>query len=193
MNNSRLLLRCLAAAASVAILTAAGSAPAKTAKDCEAEWRANKAAIQGAHKTKKSVHDRVPRGHGPNRGCPVSSGARRNRPAASRKRCAVPCSEPPRHQGAVRQTGPAPAQRFRPGQANSRRKWKRRRTAREKLWSGRTRAPKSIISRARGLTATRSRAPICAKRTPPAPACAPQKTRSARNSQPPLPVAGLTA
>lgn len=53
-NSSRLLLRCLAAAASVAILTAAGSAPAKTAKDCEAEWRANKAAIQGAHKTKRT-------------------------------------------------------------------------------------------------------------------------------------------
>jgi hypothetical protein len=54
MNNSQLLRRCLAALASVAILTAAGPAAAKTAKDCEAEWRANKATIQGAHKTKKA-------------------------------------------------------------------------------------------------------------------------------------------
>ncbi|MGO8952036.1 MAG: hypothetical protein ACLPWS_22495 [Rhodomicrobium sp.] len=38
----------------MAVLSAASHAEQKTAKACEAEWRANKAAIQGAHKTKKA-------------------------------------------------------------------------------------------------------------------------------------------
>ena len=53
MNTFRLLLRC-AAAASIVVLATASQAQQKTAKACEAEWRANKAAIQGAGKTKKA-------------------------------------------------------------------------------------------------------------------------------------------
>ncbi len=45
---------CIAAAGCVAVLPAASHAQQKTAKACEAEWKANKAAIQGAHKTKKA-------------------------------------------------------------------------------------------------------------------------------------------
>jgi len=54
MTTSRFLLRCIAAAASIAILSAASQAQQKTAKACEAEWRANKASIQGSGKTKKA-------------------------------------------------------------------------------------------------------------------------------------------
>jgi hypothetical protein len=54
MTRSRILLRCIAAAASIAILSAASQAQQKAARACEAEWRANKAAIQGSGKTKKA-------------------------------------------------------------------------------------------------------------------------------------------
>ncbi|MGO9173237.1 MAG: hypothetical protein ACLP7P_14910 [Rhodomicrobium sp.] len=54
MNRSRFFLRCIAAVATLTVLTAASHAAQKTAKACEAEWTANKAAIQGAHKTKKA-------------------------------------------------------------------------------------------------------------------------------------------
>jgi hypothetical protein len=54
MTSPRFLLRCAAAAASIAILAAASQAQQKTARACEAEWRANKAAIQGSGKTKKA-------------------------------------------------------------------------------------------------------------------------------------------
>lgn len=54
MKKSRLLVRLIAAAASIAILSTASQAEQKTAKACEAEWRANKASIQGTGKTKKA-------------------------------------------------------------------------------------------------------------------------------------------
>lgn len=54
MNKSRFLLRCIAAAASLAVLSVSAYAEQKTAKACEAEWKTNKAALQGAHKTKKA-------------------------------------------------------------------------------------------------------------------------------------------
>lgn len=54
MNKMRLLLRCAAAVVSVAILSAQSQAEQKSAKACEAEWKANKAAIQGSSKTKKA-------------------------------------------------------------------------------------------------------------------------------------------
>ncbi len=54
MNKSRLLVRFIAAVASIAILSTASQAEQKTAKACEAEWRANKASIQGSGKTKKA-------------------------------------------------------------------------------------------------------------------------------------------
>jgi hypothetical protein len=54
MTRSRFLLRCIAAAASIALLSAASQAQQKTARACEAEWRANKASIQGSGKTKKA-------------------------------------------------------------------------------------------------------------------------------------------
>jgi len=54
MNKSRLLVRIAAAAASIAILCTASQAEQKTAKACEAEWKANKASIQGSGKTKKA-------------------------------------------------------------------------------------------------------------------------------------------
>ncbi len=54
MTRSRFQLRCIVAAASIAILAPASHAQQKTVKACEAEWKANKAAIQGAHKTKKA-------------------------------------------------------------------------------------------------------------------------------------------
>jgi hypothetical protein len=54
MTRPRFLLRCVAAAASIAILSAASQAQQKTARACEAEWRANKASIQGSGKTKKA-------------------------------------------------------------------------------------------------------------------------------------------
>ncbi len=54
MNKSLFLVRLIAAAASIAILSAASQAEQKTAKACEADWRANKASIQGSGKTKKA-------------------------------------------------------------------------------------------------------------------------------------------
>jgi len=54
MTRSRFLLRCIAAAASIAVFSAASQAQQKTARACEAEWRANKATIQGSGKTKKA-------------------------------------------------------------------------------------------------------------------------------------------
>jgi hypothetical protein len=54
MIRSRLLLRCIATAASIAMLSAASQAQQKTARACEDEWRANKASIQGSGKTKKA-------------------------------------------------------------------------------------------------------------------------------------------
>jgi hypothetical protein len=54
MTRPRFLLRCIVAAVSIAVLSAASQAQQKTAKACEAEWRANKAAIQGTGKTKKA-------------------------------------------------------------------------------------------------------------------------------------------
>jgi hypothetical protein len=54
MTEPRFLLRCIAAAASIVVLSAASQAQQKTARACEAEWRANKAAIQGAGKTKNA-------------------------------------------------------------------------------------------------------------------------------------------
>jgi hypothetical protein len=54
MTKSRFLIQCIAAGAILTVLPVAGYAQQKTAKACEAEWRANKAAIQGAHKTKKA-------------------------------------------------------------------------------------------------------------------------------------------
>lgn len=54
MYNYRHLIRCAAAAVSIAILAAASQAEQKTAKACETEWSANKAAIQGSGKTKKA-------------------------------------------------------------------------------------------------------------------------------------------
>jgi hypothetical protein len=48
------LLRWLAVAASAVLLPLTAQAQQKTAKACEGEWRANKAAIQGAGKTKKA-------------------------------------------------------------------------------------------------------------------------------------------
>ncbi len=54
MNKSRLLVRFIAAVASIAILSTASQAEQKTAKASEAEWRANKASIQGSGKTKKA-------------------------------------------------------------------------------------------------------------------------------------------
>jgi hypothetical protein len=54
MTRSRFLLRCIAIGASIAVLPLAGYAQQKTAKACEAQWRANKASIQGIGKTKKA-------------------------------------------------------------------------------------------------------------------------------------------
>ncbi|MGO8778325.1 MAG: hypothetical protein ACLQKK_05340 [Rhodomicrobium sp.] len=54
MSKSRFLVRLIAATASIAILSAASHAEQKTAKACETEWKANKAAIQGSGKTKKA-------------------------------------------------------------------------------------------------------------------------------------------
>lgn len=54
MYKSGLLFRCVAAMASLAILSAAARAEQKTAKACESEWRANKAALRGSGKTKQA-------------------------------------------------------------------------------------------------------------------------------------------
>ena len=54
MNRPSIFIRCIAAAASFALISSASYAQQKTAKACEAEWRANKAAIQGSGKTKKA-------------------------------------------------------------------------------------------------------------------------------------------
>ncbi len=54
MNKSRLLVRLAAAAACIAILGTASQAEQKTAKACEADWKANKASIKGSGKTKKA-------------------------------------------------------------------------------------------------------------------------------------------
>jgi hypothetical protein len=54
MMRPRFLLQCIAAAAAVTVLPLAGHAQQKSAKACEAEWRANKASIQGSGKTKKA-------------------------------------------------------------------------------------------------------------------------------------------
>ncbi len=54
MTYSKFLLKLAAAAASLMLLSAATQAQQKTARACDAEWKANKAAIQGSGKTKKA-------------------------------------------------------------------------------------------------------------------------------------------
>jgi hypothetical protein len=75
MYKSRLLLRCVAAMASLAILTAASQAEQKTAKACETEWRANKATIQGSGKTKQAFMIECRSGTGPAAQAPASTEA----------------------------------------------------------------------------------------------------------------------
>ena len=54
MNNSSKWVSCVAAAVIAVLLPASSYAQHKTAKACESEWKANKAAIQGSGKTKKA-------------------------------------------------------------------------------------------------------------------------------------------
>src|SRR5271165_6258167 len=54
MMKAQGLFRCIVTAASIAVLPLSAYAQQKTAKACEAEWRSNKAAIQGSGKTKKA-------------------------------------------------------------------------------------------------------------------------------------------
>jgi hypothetical protein len=90
MYKSRLLLLYAAVLASIAILTTASQAQQKTAKACESEWTANKAAIQGSGKTKKAFMIE----------CRSGSGAAATAPSAA----------PPAGQGAAStEIAPAPA------------------------------------------------------------------------------------
>jgi hypothetical protein len=75
MTRSRFLLQCIAAAASIAVLSSASQAQQKTARACEAEWRENKASIQGSGKTKKAFMIECRAGTG------QSAAARQARPA----------------------------------------------------------------------------------------------------------------
>ncbi|MBI4723476.1 MAG: hypothetical protein HY765_00110 [Rhodomicrobium sp.] len=54
MIRLKFLIPCLAAMASIVVISSASYAQQKTAKACEEEWKANKAAIQGSGKTKKA-------------------------------------------------------------------------------------------------------------------------------------------
>lgn len=88
MIKSRFLLRCIAAAASIAILSAASHAETKTAKACEAEWKANKAAMQGAGKTKKAFMVECRSGAAPSAAAPSPNAAQAQAPAPARTRTA---------------------------------------------------------------------------------------------------------
>jgi hypothetical protein len=88
MTGSRFLLRCIAALASIAVLAAPSHAQQKTVKACDAEWRANKAAIQGAHKTKKAFMAECRAGTGQTAAAPQQ--APEQAPAASNQTNAQP-------------------------------------------------------------------------------------------------------
>jgi hypothetical protein len=53
MRKPLFFIQCVAAVATMIVLPATGEAQQKTAKACEEEWRANKAAIQSSGKRKK--------------------------------------------------------------------------------------------------------------------------------------------
>jgi hypothetical protein len=53
MTHAKFLIRCLVLA-SMTVLPVCAYAQQKTAKACDAEWRANKASIQGSGRTKKA-------------------------------------------------------------------------------------------------------------------------------------------
>jgi hypothetical protein len=103
MTSSRFLLRCIAAAASIAILSAASQAQQKTARACEAEWRANKAALQGSGKTKRAFMIECRAGTG--------------QPAAARQ--AQPAPDQPAASPTPRQAAREPAARTRRGTVTS--------------------------------------------------------------------------
>jgi hypothetical protein len=77
-------------------LAAPGHAQQKTAKACEAEWRANKAAIQGAHKTKRAFMLECRAGTGQTAAAPqkVPEQAPEQAPAASNEANAQPQANP---------------------------------------------------------------------------------------------------
>jgi hypothetical protein len=104
MTESRFLLRCIAAGVSIAILSAASQAQQKTAKACEAEWRANKAAIQGAGKTKKAFMIECRAGTG------QTAAARQAQPAPDQS-AAPPPRQTAREQAARNRRGTATATR----------------------------------------------------------------------------------
>jgi hypothetical protein len=53
MRKHLFFIQCIVAAASVAVLSAPSFAQQKTVRACEAEWKANKATLQGAGKKRK--------------------------------------------------------------------------------------------------------------------------------------------
>jgi hypothetical protein len=53
MNKPLFLIQCIAAVASLVVFSAASSAQQKTARACEAEWKANKQTIQQSGKKKR--------------------------------------------------------------------------------------------------------------------------------------------
>jgi hypothetical protein len=53
MRKGLFFVRCIAAAATVTLLSAGSHAQQKSARACEAEWKANKATLQGTGKKRK--------------------------------------------------------------------------------------------------------------------------------------------
>ncbi len=90
MNKSRLLVRFIAAAASIAILSTASQAEQKTAKACEADWKANKATIQGSGKTKKAFMVECRSGTGQAAAAPSPAAAAPAQPQANTAPAAAP-------------------------------------------------------------------------------------------------------
>jgi hypothetical protein len=101
MIKPRILLQCIAAAASIVILSAASQAQQKTAKACEAEWRANKASIQGSGKTKKAFMVECRTGTG------QPAAARQAQPAPDRSAAPATPRQAAREQAARNRRGTA--------------------------------------------------------------------------------------
>ncbi len=98
MRRPYFFIQCVAALVSVSMLATASYAQQKTAKACEAEWRANKATIQSSGKKKKDFITE----------CRAGTGQAAAAPAASAAPPAQPAPATPPKQAAAPQATPAP-------------------------------------------------------------------------------------
>jgi uncharacterized membrane protein len=108
MRQPLFLIRCVAVFASVALLSTATYAQHKTAKACETEWRANKAAIQGAGKKKKDFITECRAGTGQTAAVPAPAPSTATTPPAQ----STTPTTPPASDTAKTEGSPTPRRRF---------------------------------------------------------------------------------